>query len=295
MSDSTEAKKSAQEIESYWTPERRAKAKGMSNRPAIEHTEDAREPDGPQKTSPGFDPEASDSKARHRDRASSALVFTPATRVADPTAYPWRTVGKLYFTAGGEDFTGSASVIYTNTLITAAHNLWSGGVWSSDILFVPAFTDGVEPFGSWTWQRASVMPGWQRNENEAYDVGTIEMRTGGHDRRSIGAVVGYLGYTVNRTLPREWTDVGYPRNYQDKRFMYKQPGMYTRSLDRGSIVGKEGDMAGGASGGPWLMPPGDLDLVNGIHSFRNESRYPNEVFSPYFNTAIGDFIAAHRR
>jgi V8-like Glu-specific endopeptidase len=288
MSDTTDAKKTAEEIAAYWTRERRDKAKERPLKPAGERPVEVLTPEGaPQgapETHPGHDPDGQALKA-----SDVAFTVTPATRVPNPTQYPWRTVGKLYFSSGGDDYTGSASVIYRNTILTAAHNLYVGGVWSKDILFVPAYTYPNDPYGSWTWSSASVMPEWIPGENESNDVGTVELRVGGAAGRSIGDVVGYLGYTINRSLPREWDDVGYPRNYDEKRYMYQQPGLYTRSLDGGNTVGKVGDTEGGASGGPWLMPPGDLNFVNGLHSFRQGG----DVFSPYFRTTVGNFIQAH--
>ncbi|MEM7537972.1 MAG: hypothetical protein AAF639_37725 [Chloroflexota bacterium] len=289
MANSIVNRKSNEEIKKYWTPERMRNATPISFQPSKSlKTDSVVEPDAPPRTSPGYDPTA----PKEITSEDGVSFVASATRVPDPTAYPWRTVGKLYFTVNGQDRSGSAATIYKNTILTAAHNLKLNGQWSDNFLFVPAKTGDDLPYGVWAWAQAHVMPEWNVSENDAYDVGILWMQSGGIDDEPIGDSVGYLGYTVNRTVPREWTDVGYPSNYGNARYMYKQPGMYTRSMEDGRIVGKEGDMAEGTSGGPWLIPPVELNYVNGIHSF-GDDRYPDEVFSPYFRTSIGNFINEH--
>jgi hypothetical protein len=46
-------------------------------------------------------------------------------------------------------------------------------------------------------------------------------------------------------------------------------------------------MAGGSSGGAWVV---DGAYVNGVTSY-GYPQAPNRLFSPYFGTAIGAFLA----
>jgi V8-like Glu-specific endopeptidase len=208
MSNKQESKKSAEEIERYWTPERKAKAKLREFKPTPAPKPDPAPvtPEGKQLDIPGHNPDE-----KEGDKGASPAAPENAAPVTNPTQYPWRTVGKLYFIAGGIDYVGTAYSIYTNTLLTAAHNLYKDGVWSEILYFVPALlSTGVEPFGHWTYYRETVMPDWMNNQSPAYDVGTVWLNVGGNTNQPIGGVVGYLGLTYNRTVPREWVDTAYP-------------------------------------------------------------------------------------
>ena len=113
------------EIAGYWTPERKRAAKPRERivtapRPGAVTRSGAR---------PGYDPSAT--------RKPSELG--QPHRVAHPTRYPWRTVGKLFFVSGGEDWVGSASAIAADGLMSAAHHLYDANDRrSSQILFLPA-------------------------------------------------------------------------------------------------------------------------------------------------------------
>lgn len=281
MSNEQKAARSSEEIASVWTEARRKEARPRD----VEIT-----------TGLAEDSETTQPATKRRDVAPDRASAVPSARqweaiaaaapVPDPTAWPWRTIGQLFFNAGGEPFTGTAYAIGTNTLLTAAHNLYYQGTWSEDLLFVPALAGDHAPFGAWAYVREIVMPDWQVTPSPAYDVGIVWLALGGNNRRPIGEIVGSLGLTYNRTLPRDWIDVGYPG---DQRTMIADPGSFTRSFDGGRIVGKTGSIGSGASGGPWLLY-GNTDFANGIHS---ASQSADEKISPTFRDSIARFIADH--
>jgi V8-like Glu-specific endopeptidase len=280
MSNKQDAKEAREEIERYWTPERIATAKPRIFTSATRPKPDPRPvaPEVEQRDLPGYNP---------TPESSAPQMAAP---VNDPTQYPWRTVGKLYFTAGGVNYVGTAYSIYTNTLLTAAHNIYLNGQWSTNFYFVPALlSNGQQPYGYWTYSGYVVLQDWINIEQSAaYDVGIIWLNSGGRTNQPIGGVVGYLGLTFNRTVPRDWFDTGYPGAEQQ---MYTDQGQYTRSYDNGLTVGKVGNLASGVSGGPWLLY-GDINTSNGIHS---ESLTATEKLSPYFRDAIGQFIQNNLR
>ena len=117
-------------VAEYWTPERMAAAipvpmpkEPKGNAPAAETIQPAGEPG---KEEPGH---PNGSKAE--SRAQEAEKFQPRTQggvaVANPLAYPFTTCGKLFFTQGGKDYSGSASVVAPNVLLTAGHCVYLGG------------------------------------------------------------------------------------------------------------------------------------------------------------------------
>lgn len=278
---SQESEKTHEQLAEYWTPERRNAAREKPYEPA--RTE----------PSPGPPPRP----AHSRDVPGSAPAPSAGlgalgapTPVPRPEDYPWCTIGKLFFISNGIDYVGSACVIARDGLLTVAHNLYDvrSRSWSKDLWFYPAYDEGSSVYGAWKWNKAWIKEEWYQTDQEAFDVGLIRVDRNSAGQ-SLGDVVGWLGYTVDRTPERAWIDVGYPSDIERGRRMIAEEGYYTRMLDHNQVVGKQGSMTGGASGGPWLLY-GDLTLVNGLHSFRKERDYPGEVFSPYFSTWVADFI-----
>ncbi|OZE13437.1 hypothetical protein CH249_01445 [Rhodococcus sp. 05-2255-3B1] len=283
-----------QAISDYWTPERMANAqpKGRTvspaalGRAAVDDDRGISQPPTPQATTStsrsGFNPD--------EHQVSEATLA--ARRVPDPTAYPYRTIGKLFFVSDGKDYVGSASAIAKDGLITAAHNLYDGASrsWSSKIHFVPAYADSVAPFGVWNWNKAWVYDEWVVHDTDAYDVGLIRLDPSSTGK-NIGDLLGYLGMKVERPAEGEWIDIGYPSAIDGGKYMIESDGRYTRSLDGGKVVGKKGKLGKGASGGPWLLRD-DPRYVNGIHAF-SQAATPDESFSPYFRQSILDFVSRH--
>jgi V8-like Glu-specific endopeptidase len=287
MSTENEEKLSDEEIRAYWTPERMAEVKPMVWTPATTPKPDAEpEPTGEPEIIPGYNP--------NRGAASGIGLSLTASPVTSPTEFPWCTVGRLYFTAAGDNWDGSACVIRNRTLLTAAHNIYQLKLgWSKNFIFVPAKIGRLEPFGYWTGARMAVMDMWYETEIESYDVGIILLNLGGNNPEKLVDVyksVGYLGLTYNlpNIIPRvgkaAWIDVGYPSSVGDT--MYADPGTYTRSLDKGRIVCKTGTIGPGSSGGPWLTGA-ERDTVNGIHSYAQAT---TETGGPYFRDSVKQFI-----
>ena len=76
-------------------------------------------------------------------------------------------------------------------LITAAHCI-NGGKGStgyrSDIVFIPSYRDGLEPFGVWTPARLLVAPQWANSSDPDYDVGFVVLEP--HEHQNIQEVLG---------------------------------------------------------------------------------------------------------
>jgi V8-like Glu-specific endopeptidase len=305
MSTEPEDDQSDEEIRAYWTPERRAAAKPKVWTPptTLQPRSESLPPTGERKVIPGYDPKAihryDPTQSPEASEVGSPLTTSP---VEDPTLFPWRTVGKLYFTAGGVEYQGSACVIYYNTLLTAAHNIYEDKIWSENYEFVPALlSDGFAPYGVWTVpnRNAFVMSEWTDSVNgdEAYDVGVLRYpRCPGKGR--IGDVVGRLGLIYNQPINPPspvWMELAYPgaadRNY-NSRMMYEDIGKCSRWIEKNYIVAKAGELPEGASGGPWLLwagvGPNTKYWVNGIRSSESNGTWASG--SPYFRKSISDFI-----
>jgi V8-like Glu-specific endopeptidase len=146
----------------------------------------------------------------------------------------------------------TASVVSSpgkNLLITAAHCINGGrgsSGYDSDIVFIPDYRDGQEPFGVWTPAKLIVAPQWSSSSDPDFDVGFVVLEP--HDGKNIEQILGasqlgtdagyqYLvhvtGYPDSENVPI--TCVNWTSRFSDSQLKFECAG-YT----------------GGTSGSPWV-------------------------------------------
>ena len=146
----------------------------------------------------------------------------------------------------------TASVVSSpgkNLLITAAHCINGGkgsSGYDSDIVFIPDYRDGQEPFGVWTPAKLIVAPQWASSSDPDFDVGFVVLEA--HHGKNIQQVLGasrlgtdqgyqYLvhvtGYPNSENVPI--TCVNWTSRFSDTQLKFECAG-YT----------------GGTSGSPWV-------------------------------------------
>ncbi len=161
-------------------------------------------------------------------------------------------VGALFeHDASGSHFC-TASVVSSpgkDLLITAAHCINGGkgsSGYKSDIVFIPAYRDGQEPFGVWTPARLLVAPQWANSSDPDFDVGFVVLQP--HDGRSIQQVLGasQLGtgagyrYLVHVT--------GYPDSMNSPITCVNWTSRQSATQLKFACEG----YSGGTSGSPWV-------------------------------------------
>src|ERR1700734_495777 len=87
-------------------------------------------------------------------------------------------VGALFVQVGSADHFCTASVVDSpgrDLLITAAHCIYgaTGSGYDSDIVFIPDYRNGQEPYGVWSVARLLVPQQWQQSANPDYDFGFV--------------------------------------------------------------------------------------------------------------------------
>lgn len=211
---------------------------------------------------------------RVQDGNQSAAGTTAANRLS--TTYPYRTVGKLTFSAGY----CSASLIRRSVIVTAAHciqNFGSGGAIFSGFQFRPghygaagATAAQIAPYGTWNWA-ALVRPASWANGT---DVGSGSARDNdlavialARDARGafVGDTTGYMSYGWNNYSfvsssktgnlnTAAVSTLGYPFLMDGGRIMQRTDGpTYTTTVGGAGQLWQGSNFTGGSSGGPWVV------------------------------------------
>lgn len=210
--------------------------------------------------------------------------------------WPFKTIGKLFFTQYGRNYVCSAAVVGSSYdsrgIMTAGHCVHAGdnkaSGWSTNVVFVPAYKDGAAPFGQWSAPSLSVRTPWYTSKDSAKDVGAAKLNKNASGK-TITQVVGYLGFAWNQSRNLHWWELGYPAEspFNGNRMITCQSS-YAYDSPFGSSpkpMGVGCDMTGGCSGGPWVWKMATSNYLNGVNSHRR-SGYQYELYSPYFDSNI---------
>jgi hypothetical protein len=210
-----------------------------------------------------------------------------------PTDTLARTYGKVFFTdaTDGLNYVCSATVvnsIHKNTVWTAGHCVHHGpgGTFHQNWQFVPAFKDGIGPFGAWAAERLATRTDWINNEDFSEDLGAVVVAP--RDGHEIVEVLGGQGIAFNQPPTYFVKDFGYPQAPPfDGRKLIGCNGTATPAkLDIFNVIGLPCDMTGGSSGGGWLRDVyRGLGYLNGHNDFK-VTDLPGVMFSPYYGDAV---------
>jgi len=199
-------------------------------------------------------------------------------------------VGALFVRDAHADHFCTASVVASpekDLLITAAHciNGGKGGKgYRTDIVFIPDYRNGQEPFGVWTPARLLVPPQWAHDSNPAYDVGFVVLNE--HDGENIQQVLGgnRLGddsryeYLVHVT--------GYPDSTNAPITCVNWTARFSDTQLKFDCVG----FSGGTSGSPWVIsfsPRSRTGTIVGvIAGYQDGGNKPALSYSPLIGPAI---------
>ena len=210
--------------------------------------------------------------------------------------FPYITIGRLFFTQYGVNYSCSASSIGNYAIWTAGHcvhagdNLYSG--WSYNVAFVPIYTDGAARYGTWLGFTLWTTGSWYSSSDLRYDMGGVVLNT--LNGLKISQVVGNLGFAYNQSSNLHWFSFGYPAAapFSGKWMVICASSYAYSDTSMGSPypVGVGCDQTGGSSGGPriWKLygSAGATNYLNGHNDYRYiVPDHPQEMFSPYFGSA----------
>ncbi len=235
---------------------------------------------------PGADAQASQ---RGATAAASSL------RVAEASAPEIRTNGKIFaFDPVDGAYSCSGTALNTpsrSIVLTAGHCVVEGGRWARGIVFVPAYDFGSRPFGTFVAAATYVMPQWKKGENPDYDVAAIRVRPNRLGR--LGDVVGTRDWVTGKSRFARFQIFGYPAGALEGESLRScnakglGSDVFTNRFSGPPTVPGRCDMAGGASGGAWLLN----GQVNGVTSY-GYTHHLGRLYSPYFGPAVAAFLAS---
>jgi V8-like Glu-specific endopeptidase len=173
------------------------------------------------------------------------------------------------------DFVCSAAVIKPRVVLTAGHCVHSGdgtqNGWFTNFLFVPAFRDGVAPYGVWNWSVTATTGEWFSGggtvPNEADYAVIVVTDSNGY---RLGDITGWFGWQTNSLYPNHVTMLGYPCNLDSCQKMH-QVDSESFGVQEPNTVVYGADMGGGVSGGPWIQNfgPKSVGQIGGPSPGRN--------------------------
>lgn len=273
----------AEESEEYWTEERRRAARPvpmpivpLGAAPATKEPE--------RRGETGHTPQGL-GEIKNREPHTEPLG-TGGQAVAAPLDFPYRTCGKLFFTQGGNNFTGSAAMVAPNVLLTAGHCVYNGG-WSTNVAFFPSYGNRAsnDPAYKFNYNNLACWTAWSQNSDRAYDYGMVWFDS------APGNIIGWLGLLWNAlTANRTWDAVGYPATPNppfNGNVMDECLGQVASSTIAGTIGLNNDNMEHGSSGGPWITDWNEIARThaNGLQSFHNNDGDTTE-FGPYFTQDV---------
>lgn len=246
-----------------------------------------------------------------RDQGGGKAPFSSSQLVpldAD-LAYPYRTVGKLFFEIPGfGPVYCSAAVIARRLIVTAAQCIHSGTPFPgffTNLVFVPAYFEGFAPFGVWPATSATLPTSWVNGGGglpHPHDFAVVELDEilfdGSFER--IGDLVGWLGWRLNALKKNHVHMLGYPENLDGGEVMHQVTAQIKKHTLATNTSTAGSDMRGGAGGGPWIqnfgfrsvgqqVPGGDgsFNQVVGVSSFIQLPNTQKLVGSSMLNGTFG--------
>jgi V8-like Glu-specific endopeptidase len=255
------AASAARSAEAYWTPERMRSAKPAPNPTGVATVS---------KPAPGLPGRSAPSTPVATNRPTAIIAGATAGEWTGPAnAPPATTTGKVFFVgANGGNWECSASTVNSagkDVVFTAGHCVAAGGTgrFHTSWIFVPAYRNGVAPYGRWSAAQLWALNGWLAGNDRTHDIGAAVMFASSSGQHIVD-VVGGQGIEWNHPQVQFQYQFGYPVigrfNGQTLQFCTGW------SFNDGGHTGINCDMTEGASGGPWLAEFngtfGYLDTVN---------------------------------
>jgi len=231
---------------------------------------------------------------------AAANPSADGTDTGDSTLFPNRANGIVLFFYGPDEFQCSGSVINTsagNVVLTAGHCVIDPGPGTNatNIVFIPGYRDGAEPFGEWPATSFATTPQWQSttstgDPNDADEAGDMAMLTLANrpgDGATIQSVVGAVGIAFNQSRSQTYMEYGYPAEcpYDGSRLYELTAPLAANDFSFSpATMGITSDFTGGSSGGPWLVGSSPVAMSVSDYRYLSPPSLSGYMFGPYFGS-----------
>lgn len=220
----------------------------------------------------------------------------------DVTRLPLNLHGKVFFRMGLTTYQCSATLVesrYSSSIFTAGHCVYDPptGVWAADLVFVPGYENGAEPYGRFAAISLNTTQGWYANTpsgNDQPDESELDFSEDIAVATLAGDPAATLGGAEKIAFDldpagRAYRIYGYPGlpspPYDGERLV--ACGSTVTGRDRGTpapLSASPCDMTHGASGGGWMTG----GYLNSVVSYAYCDTTPSRcgrIYGPYFSTA----------
>jgi hypothetical protein len=224
--------------------------------------------------------------------------------VATPEVPPYSFNGRIFIRRGNLRGFCSGTAINSPTrqlVLTAGHCVNSGpegghhAIWSDYMMFVPAYTGGVAPFGAFVARRETLRAPkqWTKTGNPDFDLGIFLTNPNAEGVNLADAVGGGAAIVVDLSRQQEFQTFGYPgrvKRMQGCQSPYIGDDALTYPFPGPPTLGIRCHWAPGASGGGWLI--GEGTQINGVNSYLH-LRNKSHTYGPYFTQeTVGKLVGA---
>jgi V8-like Glu-specific endopeptidase len=200
-----------------------------------------------------------------------------ATSAEVPQPYP-SAYGKVFFTSNsGVNYVCSGTAVTSaneSVVWTAGHCVNEGpGAFYKNFLFVPAYRDGVAPYGKFVGSTLLTTSGWQTSGEWGVDVGAAVVGTNAAGQNLTDAVA-EAPVVFNAPRNQTYKLYGYPaaKKFSGQRMRVCETSwLMDDTFATPDTMGAGCDMTGGSSGGGWITSTGAVASVvsYGYSSLRN--------------------------
>lgn len=225
--------------------------------------------------------------------SKTTYPFTSYEVLTPYTEFPTSTHGKVYFTDDGFNYVCSGTALASaneSVVWTAGHCVHDGpGEFHANWAFVPAYRDGVRPFGTFAARALLTTDRWATAGDFGHDLGSAVVHpvAGASLTATIG---GGRGIAFNYVRQQRYLAYGYPaaKKFNGQRLrVCDAPWGLDDSNFSPPTMGIGCDMTGGSSGGGWIVGS-DVYSVNS-YGYRS---LQNVMFGPYQGAVAQDLYTA---
>ncbi|GAA4976334.1 peptidase [Kineococcus glutinatus] len=285
-----------QRVATYWTPERMRAAVPLDVSRTAEQQAGG--------TTAGARPLSATTALSEVVGRGSRTTAAPA----QTTGVPWsgggavaRIAGKVFFVSGGRPYVCSGSSVESgnrSTVVTAGHCLTEGGVDATDVAFVPGYSAGNAPYGTWVATALSTTSQWRDGDQATaaamnYDVGfaVVAPRP---DGARLADVVGAFPIAFDAPAGQRLAVFGYPSSapYDGQSLQHCRGRGFADTSPQSTDLGVNCFMTGGSSGGPWLSGfDGSTGTVTSVVSF-SYAGADSVLYGPRFGAVVREVYTA---